>query len=224
MGFRDRPLDAAALALPTLPRMPRPLTIGLTGGVASGKTFVGSEFQKLGVPLLEADDVGRAVVAPPSPALAEIARDFGADFLTSDGQLDRRKMRECVFADAAALKRLEAITHPLIRARIREWQQTQTAHYCIVSAAILLESGMDALVDRVLVIDAPEIVQLERLLLRDGVAEPLARQMIAAQASRQRRLEHAHDVLDNHDAQRPLAPAIRRLHFFYRNLAAASAV
>jgi len=204
--------------------MPRPFTIGLTGGVASGKTFAGREFQKLGVPLLEADDVGHAVVAPPSPALAEIAREFGADFLSADGQLDRRKMRECVFADPAALRRLEAITHPLIRARIREWQQAQTAPYCILSAAILLESGMDALVDRILVIDAPEAVQLERLLLRDGVAEPLARQMIAAQASRAQRLARAHDVLDNHDAQRPLAPAIQRLHLFYRNLAAANPV
>jgi len=204
--------------------MPRPFTIGLTGGVASGKTFAGREFQKLGVPLLEADDVGHAVVAPPSPALAEIAREFGADFLSADGQLDRRKMRECVFADPAALRRLEAITHPLIRARIREWQQAQTAPYCILSAAILLESGMDALVDRILVIDAPEAVQLERLLLRDSVAEPLAQQMIAAQASRTRRLERAHDVLDNSDAQQPLAPAIQRLHLFYQNLAATSAV
>lgn len=204
--------------------MPRPFTIGLTGGVASGKTFVGGEFQKLGVPLLEADDVGRAVVAPPSPALAEIAQEFGTDFLSADGQLDRRKMRECVFADPTALKRLEAITHPLIRARIREWQQAQTAPYCILSAAILLESGMDSLVDRILVVDAPETVQLERLRRRDGVGEPLVQQMIAAQASRKRRLERAHDVLDNNDAQQPLAPAIQRLHLFYGNLAAASAV
>ncbi|MDB5985403.1 MAG: dephospho-CoA kinase [Nevskia sp.] len=200
--------------------MPRPLTIGLTGGVASGKSFVGGEFQRLGVPLLEADDVGREVVAPPSPALAEIAREFGADALTAEGVLDRRRMRERVFADKSALKRLEAITHPLIRARIRAWASAQTAPYCILSAAILLESGMDALVDRVLLVDAPEAVQLARLVLRDGVAEPLALQMIAAQASRQSRLARAHDVLDNSDTQRPLTPAIARLHRFYQTLAA----
>lgn len=199
--------------------MPRPLTIGLTGGVASGKTYVGGEFQRLGVPLLEADDVGREVVAAPSPALAAIAEQFGADFIMPDGQLNRRRMRECVFADPAALKRLEAITHPLIRARIREWQLAQTAPYCILSAAILLEAGMDALVDRVLVVDAPTQVQLERLVLRDGVAEPLAQQMIAAQATRQQRLDRAHDVLDNSDKSQPLRPAIARLHRLYQYLA-----
>jgi len=199
--------------------MPRPFTIGLTGGVASGKTYVGAEFQRLGVPLLEADDVGREVVAPPSPALAEIARTFGPEFLTAEGLLERRRMRERVFGDPAALRELEAITHPLIRARIRAWQDAQSAAYCILSAAILLESGMDALVDRVLLVDAPESVQLERLLLRDGVPEPLARQMIAAQASRQRRLARAQDVLDNRDAQAPLRPAILRLHQLYGALA-----
>lgn len=204
--------------------MDRPLSIGLrvglTGGIASGKTFVAAEFMRLGVPVLEADDVGREVVVPPSPALDAIAREFGVEYLLADGALDRRALRERVFREPAALAKLEAITHPLIRARIREWQAAQTAPYCILNAAILVESGMDALVDRVLVVDAAEAVQLERLIVRDKVEQTLARQMIAAQAPRAARLARAHDVLDNSDARQPLRPAIARLHALYLELAA----
>lgn len=155
------------------------LTIGLTGGIASGKTHVANAFIALGVPLLEADEVAREVVAPPSPALAEIATAFGAAMLDADGTLNRRALRDIVFADPAALKRLEAITHPAIRARVGAWRAAQTAPYCIYSAAILIEAGMAALVDRVLVVDAPEAVQLRRLTVRDGSDETQARQMIA---------------------------------------------
>ena len=199
------------------------LTIGLTGGIASGKSHVASAFIALGVPLLEADDVAREVVQPESPALAEIAASFGHDVLQADGSLNRRALREIVFADPAALKRLEAITHPAIRARVNAWRAARTEPYCIYSAAILIEAGMASLVDRVLVIDAPEAVQLRRLAARDGGSETLARQMLAAQASRDTRLARADDVIDNADEARTVAAQVQRLDRLYRWLAANAA-
>ena len=195
--------------------MTRALTIGLTGGVASGKTTVAALFAALGVPLLEGDDVGRAVVVPPSPALAAIEQQFGPEFLLPDGTLNRRRMRERVFADPPALRALEAITHPLIRSRIAEWQQAQAAPYCILSAAILVESKLDRLVDRVLVVDVPAALQIERVKLRDAVPESLARQMLQAQAERGARLNRADDVIENSGPAADLSAAVRRLHALY---------
>lgn len=195
------------------------LAIGLTGGVASGKSYVQGLFAALGVPIIEADDVGRAVVQPGEPALAEIAAQFGAEMLLPDGGLNRPRMREKVFQDAAALRQLEAITHPHIRARLKAWRDAQTAPYCLLSAAILLESGMSALVARVLVVDAPEQDQLSRLMRRDGIAEPLARAMLARQWSRAERLARADDVIDNPEPPRDLSAVVQALHRRYLDLA-----
>lgn len=189
--------------------------VGLTGGVASGKSYVLQLFQALGVPTIEADDVGRAVVAPGQPALKEIADTFGAHLLLADGYLDRRALRAVVFADAGALKRLEAITHPHIFATLRQWLAAQTAPYCLLSAAILLESGMAALTERVLVVDAPEAHQIARLMQRDQIDETLARQMLSRQASRAERLAAAHDVIDNPDPLQDLKPRVLALHSLY---------
>jgi dephospho-CoA kinase len=195
------------------------LTIGLTGGIASGKSHVAARFITMGVPLLEADDVAREVVEPGRPALAEIAARFGAGVIQADGSLNRRALREQVFADPEARRALEAITHQRIRARVAEWRAAQTAPYGIYSAAILIEAGMTKLVDRVLVIDAPQEVQLQRLLARDGGSETLARQMLAAQATRGQRLAVAHDVIDNSDVTRDIGPQLGRLDAFYRGIA-----
>jgi len=197
-----------------------PLVIGLTGGVASGKSTVGTLFIGQGVPLLDGDQVARDVVAPPSPALAAIAVRFGPDYLLADGTLDRRRLRQRVFADATARHELEAITHPLIRQRMAAWLQAQTGPYCILSVAILVESGLDRLVDRILLVDIPAAAQLERLVSRDGIAEPLAQQMIAAQASRADRLKRADDVVDNTQGPESLPPQVERLHRHYLQLAA----
>lgn len=193
-------------------------TVGLTGGVASGKTYVSGLFAELGVPLLEADEVAREVVAVGTRGLAAIAERFGAEMLFDDGSLNRRALREQVFADPDARRDLEAITHPLIRARVAEWRAAQTAPYCVYAAAILVESGMTRLVDRVLVVDAPEDVQLRRVQARDTIAEPLARQMLAAQAPRAVKLAAAQDVLDNRDESRALKPQLLRLHALYTRL------
>lgn len=203
--------------------MKLPFTVGLTGGIASGKTTAARLFIDLGVPLLDADDVAREVVAPGSPGLSAIAQRFGERFIGADGGLDRRALREHVFADPAALQALEAITHPLIRARIGAWRAEQSLPYCILSAAILVESKMDRLVGRILVIDVSPARQLERLLLRDGIAAALAHKMIAAQVSPELRRARADDLVDNSGGRAALAAQIWRLHRLYSALAASPA-
>lgn len=197
-------------------------TVGLTGGVASGKSVVSACFLKLGVPVLDADQVSRQVVEPGQPALAEIALTFGAEALQSDGTLDRRRLREIVFADAEARRKLEQITHPHIRERIRLWLDQQTAPYCVVENAILIESGMDRLVDRVLVVDVSPEVQMARLMSRDGVSDMLAQQMLAAQSSRSLRIQRADDVILNEGSVDDTADAVLRLHHIYLVRAAAA--
>jgi dephospho-CoA kinase len=195
------------------------LTIGLTGGVASGKSTAAGAFGALHVPLLNADEVAREIVARGTPALRHIRDEFGPEFLTADGELDRPKMRRHVFGDAAARRALEHITHPAIRERMLAWRNAQAGPYCMLDVPILVESGMDALVDRVLVIDAPEEVQVERLRQRDRIGADLALQMLAAQAPRAQRLERADDVIANTGTVAELCANVARLHAFYLDLA-----
>jgi len=202
--------------------MSQPLTIGLTGGIASGKSFASTLFIALGVPLLEADDVARSVVALGSDGLAAISTRFGAAVLQPDGSLHRHALRKIVFDDANARRDLETITHPLIRREVAAWRARQTAPYCIYAAAILIESGFDSGVDRVLVVDVPEAIQKQRLQARDGISAELAEQMIHAQASRHRRLVRADDVLDNRDETRSLQTQVARLHQHYTRLGRAA--
>jgi dephospho-CoA kinase len=195
------------------------LTIGLTGGVASGKSVASAEFEALQVPVLNADQVARDVVAPGGAALAQIRERFGAQFLQADGALDRRRMREHVFADAAARHALEQITHPAIRERLLQWRDAQRAPYCVLDVAILVETRFVELVDRVLVIDTTAELQVQRLVTRDGIAEALAQQMLVAQATREQRLARADDVIANSGPVAQLRDAVRRLHAFYLGLA-----
>lgn len=172
-------------------------------------------FERLGIPVLDADVVAREIVAPPSPTLGAITREFGREYLQPDGALDRRRLREHVFANAAARRKLEQITHPAIRQRLMQWRDAQTAPYCILTVAILLESGMDSLVDRILVVDASEEAQLQRLQSRDGTNEVLARQMLASQTSRAQRLARADDVIENGASMDHLRQSARHLHERY---------
>ncbi len=191
------------------------LVVGLTGGVASGKSHVLHLFAALGVPTIEADEVGRAVVAIGSPALAEIAQTFGAHLLQADGSLARRALRELVFGDSSALAALEAITHPHIRRQLADWLSAQTAPYCVLSAAILLERGLATLTQRVLVVDAPEADQLRRLMQRDHISPALAQQMLSRQMSRAERLAAADDLIENPDPLQDLSPQVLALHTRY---------
>ena len=191
--------------------------VGLTGGVASGKCEVTRRFQALGVEVVDADVAAREVVEPGQPALARIAERFGAGMLLADGRLDRRQLRERVFADAQARRDLEAITHPAIRARVKAQAQAAPGPYAVVAVPLLAEAGRAAYpwMARVLVVDAPESLQHDRLMRRDGVDEALAARMIAAQASRTVRLAIADDVILNDGDPAHLDTAVAALHARY---------
>ena len=191
--------------------------VGLTGGVASGKSEVTRRFQALGVEVVDADVAAREVVEPGQPALARIAERFGAGMLLADGRLDRRQLRERVFADAQARRDLEAITHPAIRARVKAQAQAAPGPYAVVAVPLLAEAGRAAYpwMARVLVVDAPDSLQHDRLMRRDGVDEALAARMIAAQASRTVRLAIADDVILNDGDPAHLDTAVAALHARY---------
>ena len=195
------------------------MIIGVTGGIASGKSTVARAFAALGIPWVDADEVAREIVAPGEPALAEIAEHFGEGVIAPDGSLDRRALREIVFGDAAERRRLEAITHPRIRERLiahLERLQAQAAPYVLLVSPLLFESGQQALVDRCLVVDVPESVQVARTAARDGVNESQARAIVAAQMSRQERLDRADDVIDNSADEETLAARVAELDRRYR--------
>src|SRR5262249_35316502 len=138
----------------------RPLTIGLTGGIASGKTLVADVFAAHGVPVTDADQIARTVVAPGSEALSQIVDYFGNDALLPDGTLNRRWLRERVFERPPEREKLEKITHPHIYVRMQTWRDMQKTPYCIIAVPLLLETGEDSLMDRILVVDAEENDQL----------------------------------------------------------------
>jgi dephospho-CoA kinase len=201
------------------------LRIGLTGGIASGKSTVEERFAELGVPVINADDSSRAVVAPGQPGLAAVAERFGKQVRTAEGGLDRRALRTLIFADPNKRRELESILHPLIRADM-EWHASRAAGpYLVLSIPLLIESksrgGAPARVDRILVVDVDEAVQLQRLMSRDRIEADEARAILAAQASRAERLRAADDVLVNSGTVPDLRQAIDRLHAEYLRLAAA---
>ncbi len=198
--------------------------IGLTGGVASGKSEVTRRFEALGVAVADADLAARAVVEPGQPALAAIAARFGAGILLPDGRLDRRQLRERVFADAQARRELEAITHPAIRVLLREQCLAAPGPYAIAAIPLLAEAGGRAgypWLDRIVVVDAPVDLQRSRLMQRDGVDEALAMRMIAAQATREARLAIADEVVVNDGHPDHLDARVAELDARYRALAAA---
>ncbi|MBO9716740.1 MAG: dephospho-CoA kinase [Pseudoxanthomonas sp.] len=199
--------------------------IGLTGGVASGKSEVTRRFEALGVHVADADVIARAVVEPGQPALAEIARHFGVDMLLADGQLDRRRLRERIFADPQARTDLEAITHPAIRLALAAQCRAAPGPYAVAAIPLLAEAGGRATypwLDRILVVDAPAQLQHARLMRRDGVDEALAARMIEAQATREARLAIADDVLLNDGQPGHLDAPVAALDARYRVLAAQS--
>ena len=177
------------------------LRVGLTGGIGAGKTLVSNLFAELGIPVVDADKISRELTATPDAPGSRAIRDrFGPDFFLADGQLDRRKLRETVFTEPRRLRELEAILHPLVRNQIgRELDRLEReGHpYCIVSIPLLIEAGMDDLVDRIIVVDAPESLQLERVIKRDASSVDETRKILSRQASREARLAHADFVIDN---------------------------
>ena len=198
----------------------RPFLVALTGGIASGKTAVQNEFAALGVPVIDTDQIARDVVLPGSATLKEIVGAFGSEVLNPDGTLDRRHVREIVFADAGERKRLEAITHPAIRAELARRSSERNAPYQIHAIPLFAEGGGKGRYDRVLVVDCPESLQIERLMARDSVNAEQARLALAAQATRADRLALATDVIDNTGSVAELAAKVAALHKEYLALAA----
>lgn len=196
------------------------MIVGVTGGIASGKSAVTARFAVHGVPIVDADVVSRQVVAPGTPALATISAHFGERVLRQDGGLDRSALRELVFHDAAEKHWLEALLHPLIRDEIVRQLQESDACYTILSSPLLLESGQDQLVDRVLVIDVPESLQLERTMARDDSSRETVQAIMDAQMGRSHRLSRATDVIVNDGELLHLHEAVDQQHQYYQRLCA----
>jgi dephospho-CoA kinase len=200
--------------------MARQLRIGLTGGIASGKSTVVRRFRELGVPVIDADEVARAVVALGQPGLKQVVERFGPGILSPSGEINRRALRDRVFADADSRKDLEAILHPRIRAEMARLAETASGPYLVMAIPLLVEGGSHADLDRILVVDLDEAMQLARLMERDGSSDSQARAMLAAQASRAERLARADDILDNSGTVEQLRQNVDRLHERYRGIAA----
>lgn len=190
--------------------------VALTGGIAAGKSAVSRRFEALGIHVYDADVAAREVVAPGSEGLAAIAAHFGPEVLDASGALDRASMRQRVFGNDAERRALEAITHPRVRTWLRERVLADDGPYCLLAIPLFAENHDHyRWVDRILVVDAPESLQLQRLMQRDGIDEALARRMIERQARREQRLSLAHDVIENSGDESALDRAVAELHARY---------
>jgi dephospho-CoA kinase len=196
-----------------------PLRVALTGGIASGKSTVARLFAERGVPVIDTDEVAHALTRRGEPAVARIAAELGPDFVNDRGELDRRLLRERVFADPALRRRLEALLHPLIMAETSRRSEQAGGSYQIVVVPLLFEASLEDAFDRVLVIDAPESQQVERLIARDGENAAGAARILATQASRAQRLERADDVIRNDGTLAALAARVDELHRRYVDVA-----
>jgi dephospho-CoA kinase len=214
-----------------------PVRIGLTGGIASGKSLVAEMFAESGAVIIDTDVIAREVVAPGQPALEDIAAEFGESLVGGDGELDRAALSDIIFADDEARKRLEAILHPKIgeetrrQSRAAEIRQDRTAEpthrltnhppatYQLIVVPLLVNSALRDFVDRILVVDCDEDTQIRRLTARDGESDNRARRMLAAQASRTERLAIADDVIRNDGTVADLRQQVVALHEIYRSLA-----
>ena len=196
------------------------MRIGLTGGIASGKSTVAQRFVELGIPVIDADDSSRFVVAPGEPGLAELTKRFGAGILTAGGELDRRALRNLVFADPRLRRDLEAILHPLIRVDMEQRASAAAGPYLVMAIPLLVEGGSRGQVDRILVVDVDEDVQLKRVMARDSTTLEQARAILGAQAQRAARLKAADDVIVNSGTVSDLRQAVDGLHERYLRLAA----
>jgi len=191
------------------------MKVGLTGGIGCGKSAATALFAALGVPIIDADIAARTVVEPGSVGLAAIEQRFGSEVLSDDGSLNRQQLRKQIFTNEAARKELEAILHPLIRKQM--WQQVEQLHspYCILDIPLLFETKQDELMDRVVVIDCPEKIQIERICQRDSISKAEAVAIIKTQISRDQRLAGAHDIIENKASLVELKQQVTALHQKY---------
>lgn len=197
-----------------------PFCVGLTGGIGSGKSTAARLFRDLGAGVVDVDDISHALTRPGGAAIAEIASQFGQDFIAADGSLDRARMRELVFKDARAKDRLEAILHPLIGRQARDQVALAGQPYVLLVVPLLLEkNAYRDLVQRVAVVDCSEQTQIKRTLHRSGLSESAVRAIMAAQLSRKDRLANADDILHNDGGEDELRQQVAKLHQHYLELA-----
>ena len=193
-----------------------PFVIGLTGGIASGKTTVANLFQQqFGIDIVDADIVAREVVEPESAGLKQIVQRYGAAILLDDGTLNRTQLRDIIFADPNEKQWLDALLHPMIRQRMLEQLDNTTTPYALLVIPLMAENNLQTLANRVLVVDVDESSQIERTMLRDGISQQQAQSIVNSQATRAQRLAIADDVIKNHSKNQQLLYQITELHKKY---------
>jgi dephospho-CoA kinase len=198
------------------------LVVGLTGGIGSGKSAAAEEFARLGATVVDTDAIAHELTGPGGAAIPEIKRLFGRAYVDSSGAMDRRRMRSLVFSDAEEKARLESLLHPMIRAESERRVAAAAGPYVVLVVPLLIESpDYRARLNRVLVVDCPEALQITRVRQRSGLPEGEVRRIIASQIQRERRLAAADDVIDNSGAVAALQQQVRKLHETYLQLAAA---
>ena len=195
------------------------LIIGLTGGIGSGKSTVANLFADLGVPIIDMDQIARHVVEPGQPALLQITQTFGNELIDVEGKLRRQQLSQIIFDSEEKRHQLEAILHPIIREETERQLAELEAPYCIVVIPLLLESNQRSLVNRILVVDAPEDIQIARTMQRDGISAKQAEKILASQVDRQSRLNAADDIINNSSALDSLRLQVKELDQAYRLLA-----
>lgn len=197
------------------------LVVGVTGGIGSGKTTVAKLFETLGAGLVDTDEIAHELTRAGQPAVEQIRKQFGQEYLDAEGAMHRARMRALVFSDAQARSKLEAILHPLIRAAAQARVNSSPAAYVLLIVPLLVETGgYRGQVQRVLVVDCDEELQVTRAMRRGGLSEQQARAIMASQASREQRLRAADDVITNNAGLAELAEQVRRLHMRYLAMAA----
>lgn len=195
--------------------MTEPLRLGLTGGIGTGKSTVCKLFRELGVPVIDADQIAKDIVAPGQPALGQILEEFGDEVTDDTGRLQRDQLRSIVFRDPTKRKRLEAITHPHIIEEMRKRAGTIKAPYCILCIPLLVEAGLTGLVAQTLVVDTPEALQKQRVMQRDRLSAEQVEAILQTQASRERRLAAADRVITNDADIEHLRDQVLDLHRHY---------
>jgi dephospho-CoA kinase len=197
-------------------------SVGLTGGIASGKTTVSNLFADLGVPIVDTDVISRKLLDPSEPAYHQVTAHFGAAILTPDARIDRARLREMVFSDPRQKSWLEKMLHPLIYQGCHNAMLKHAAAvYVLVVVPLLFETNFQSLVDRILVVDCSAEQQVARLMKRDGIDEILAGKMLAQQMSNAQRLSRAHDIIENDSDTADLVTQVNSLHQSYLKRAAA---
>ncbi|MFU8837104.1 MAG: dephospho-CoA kinase [Thiohalomonadaceae bacterium] len=195
------------------------LRVGLTGGIGSGKSTACAYFQAEGVPVVDTDQIARQLLQPGQPLLSQVLKVFGPEYQNEQGKLNRAALREKVFGSPAQLARLEGLLHPAIRQSVHQQLQTLQAAYVIIAIPLLVEKGWQGEVDRVLVVDCDEALQLHRASQRDHCDPAAIRQLMRFQSSRQQRLAAADDIIHNDGSTESLRQQVQALHLRYLKMA-----